>query len=113
MIKFVLKIIYLNGRSLQVRSKQRTASASTSQQGTSFELSEFQLGTIKLTCNLRVHEPHICIVKHDHIAVIIWFDTYIIVHGSKRSNRRKRIFQLKIHLFVLTEKLAKQFVLIA
>jgi hypothetical protein len=35
------------------------------------------------------------------------------MHGSKRSNFRKRIFQLKIQLFVLTEDLAKQFVLVA
>jgi hypothetical protein len=35
------------------------------------------------------------------------------MHGSKRSNFRKRIFQLKIQLFVLTENLAKQLVLVA
>jgi hypothetical protein len=35
------------------------------------------------------------------------------MHGSKRSNFRKRNFQLKIQLFVLTEDLAKQLVLVA
>jgi hypothetical protein len=79
----------------------------------SFELSEFQFGTIEFTCNLSVHQPQVSIVYHDHFAVIIWFGTHIIMHGSKRSNFRKRIFQLKIQLFVLTENLAKQLVLVA
>jgi hypothetical protein len=41
MIKFVLKILNLNSRSLQIRSKHQTTSASTQKCGTSFELSEF------------------------------------------------------------------------
>jgi hypothetical protein len=79
----------------------------------SFELSEFQPGTIKLTCNLIVHEPRIRIVNHDHSAVITWFGVHIIVHGSKRSNIRKRTFKFKIQLLVLTKKIAKQLVLVA
>jgi hypothetical protein len=47
MIKFVLKILNLNGRSLQIRSKHRTSSTSTQECGTSLELPEFQPGTIK------------------------------------------------------------------
>jgi hypothetical protein len=35
------------------------------------------------------------------------------VHGSKRSNLRKRTLKLKIQLFVLTEDLTKQLVLVA
>jgi hypothetical protein len=58
-----------------------------------FELSEFQPGIIKQTCNMRIQEPKIRIVDHDHIAVITWFDTHIIVHRSKRSNLRKKNFQ--------------------
>jgi hypothetical protein len=113
MIKFVLKIINLNCRSLQIRSKQRTTSKSTKQQEMSFELSEFQFGTLKLTCNLRVHEPQIRIVNHDHIAVITWIGTHIIMQGSKRSNFKKGILKLKIQLLVLTKHLAKQHILIA
>jgi hypothetical protein len=111
MSKFVLKIFNLNGGSLQIRSKRRTTDASTKQQGMSFELSEFQFGTLKLTCNSRVHEPHICIVNHDHSAVISWFGTHIIVHGSKRSNLKKRTFKLKIQLLVFTENIATQLIL--
>jgi hypothetical protein len=65
MIKFVLKIINLNGRNLQIRSKHWTTSASTQKCGTRFELSEFQLGTIKQTSNMRVNEPQICIVNQN------------------------------------------------
>jgi hypothetical protein len=60
-----------------------------------------------------VYEPQIRIVKHDHITVITWLSTHIIVHGSKRSNLRKSTFILKIQLFVLTKNLTKQLVLIA
>jgi hypothetical protein len=35
------------------------------------------------------------------------------MHGSKRSNLRKRILKLKIQLFVLTKNLTKQLVLVA
>jgi hypothetical protein len=35
------------------------------------------------------------------------------VHGSKRSNFRKRILKLKIELFILVKNLAKQLVLVA
>jgi hypothetical protein len=79
----------------------------------SFELSEFQPGMIKQTRNMRVHEPQICIVDHDHIAAITRFGTHIIVHGSKRSNFRTRTFKLKIQLLVFIENLAKQIILIA
>jgi hypothetical protein len=59
--------------------------------GTSFELSEFQPGTIKQTSNSRVQKPQIYIVNHDHSSVITWSDTHIIMHGSKRSNFRKAL----------------------
>jgi hypothetical protein len=65
----VLKIFNLNGRMLQIRSNQMTTSTSTKQSVMRFELSKFQSGTLKLTCNSRVHEPQICIVNHDHSAV--------------------------------------------
>jgi hypothetical protein len=89
MIKFVLKIFNLNGRSLQIRSKQMTSGASIKQCGMSFELSEFQPGTIRQTSNSRVQKPHICIVNHDHSAVITWLCTRIIMRVSKRSNFKK------------------------
>jgi hypothetical protein len=79
----------------------------------SLELSEFQPSTIKQTSNMRVYETQIRIVNHDHSTVITWFGTHIIVCGSKRSNLRKRILKLKIQLFVLTEDLTKQLVLVA
>jgi hypothetical protein len=60
-----------------------------------------------------VYEPQIRIVNHDHIIVITWLGTHIIVHESKRSNLRKSTFKLKIHLFVFTKNLAKQLALIA
>jgi hypothetical protein len=113
MIKFVLKIFNLNGRSLQIRSKHRATSAGTQKCGTSFELSEFQLGTIKQPNNMRVNEPQIRIVNHDHRTYITWLGTHIIVHGSKRSNLRKRTLKLKIQLFVLVKNLTKQLVLVA
>jgi hypothetical protein len=113
MIKFVLKIFNLNGSNLQIISKQRTSGVSTKQCGTSFELSEFQPGTIKQASNMRMHKPQICIVNHDHIALITWFGTHIIMHRSKRSNFRRSTFQLKIQLFILTKNLAKQLVLVA
>jgi hypothetical protein len=113
MLKFVLKIFDLNSRSLQFRSKQRTTRASTKQRGTSFELSEFQPSTIKQTSNLRMHEPQILIVNHDHIAVITRFGTHIIMHGSKRSNFRNGTFKFKIKLLVLMKNLAKKLVLVA
>jgi hypothetical protein len=96
MIKFVLKIFNLNSRSLQIRSKQKTSGANTKQCGTSFELSNFQPSTIKQTGNMRVYEPQIYIVNHDHIAVITWFGTHIIVRGSKSSNIKRSTFKLKI-----------------
>jgi hypothetical protein len=52
MIKFVLKILNLNGRCLQIRSKHRATSVSTQKCGTSFELSEFQPGTVKQTSSM-------------------------------------------------------------
>jgi hypothetical protein len=73
-------LLYLNGRSLQIRSKQQATRASTKQHGTSFDLSEFQLCTIKQTCNMRMHQPQVSIVHHDHFAIITWFSTHIIIH---------------------------------
>jgi hypothetical protein len=107
MIKFLLKIFNLNGISLQIRSKQGTSGANTKQRGTSFKLSEFQPGMIKQTCSMRMHEPQTHISNHDHFAVVTWFGTHIIVHGSKRSNFRKETFKFKIKLLVLTKNLAK------
>jgi hypothetical protein len=112
-IKFVLKILNLNGSSLQIRSKHRTSSTSTQKCGTSLELSEFQLGTVKQTSNMRVNEPQIHIVNHDHSTSVTWLGTHIIVRGSKRSNLRKRTLKLKIQLFVLAKNLTKQLVLVA
>jgi hypothetical protein len=110
----VLKIFNLNGRSLQIISKQGTSGTSTKQCGMSFELYEFQPSTIKQTCNMRVYEPQIRIVNHDLIAVITWFGTHIIMHRSKRSNfRKKNTFKFKIQLFVLTKNLTNQLILIA
>jgi hypothetical protein len=77
----------------------------------SFELFEFQLGTLKLTYNLCMHNLQISIVHHDHIAIFAWFNTHIIVHRSERSNFSKRVFNLKSKIFVLTENSTKQFVL--
>jgi hypothetical protein len=79
----------------------------------SFELSELQFGTIKLTCNLSMHQPQVNIVYHDHFAIIIWFSTHITVYWPKRSNFINRTFKLKIQLLVFTENLAKQLVLVA
>jgi hypothetical protein len=56
------------------------ASKSDSSMGTSFELFEFQRGTVKLTCNLSVHNHQINIVHHDHIAIFTWLSIHIIVH---------------------------------
>jgi multisubunit Na+/H+ antiporter MnhE subunit len=79
----------------------------------SFELSKFQPCTIKQTCNMRIQEPQIHIVGHDQSAIITWFGTHIIVHGSKRSNFRKATLKFKIKLLVLTKDLTKQVVLVA
>jgi hypothetical protein len=97
--------------SVQLKFKLGTFQTSTQQQGMSFELFEFQLGTLKLTCNLSVRNLQINIVYHDHIAIFAWLSTHIIVHRSKRSNFSKRVFQFKIQLFVFTKKLAKQLIL--
>jgi hypothetical protein len=113
MMNFVLKIFNLNDSSLQIRSKQRTTSASTQKCGTSFELSEFQSGTIKQTSNMRVNEPQIRIVNYDHSTSITWLGTHIIVRRSKGSNLRKRTPKPKIQPFVLMKNLAKQLVLVA
>jgi hypothetical protein len=109
----MLKIFNLNGRSLQIRSKHRIASASTMQFEMSFELSEFQSDTIKQPSNMRMHELQICIVNHHHIVVITWLCTHIIMLGLKRSNFRRSTFKFKIQFFVVTKNIAKQFVLIA
>jgi hypothetical protein len=112
MIKFVLKIFNLNGWSLQIRSKQGTSGASTKQCGIRFELSEFQPVSIKQTSNIRMHEPQICIVNHNHSAVITWFGTHIIVHKSKRRNFRRGTFKFKIQFLVLMKNFAKQLELV-
>jgi hypothetical protein len=75
--------------------------------------SQFQSGTLKLTSNLSVYQPQVSIVYHDHFTIVTWLSTHVIVHWLKRTNLRKRIFQLKIQHFVLTKNLAKQFVLVA
>jgi hypothetical protein len=62
---------------------------------------------------MRMHEPQIRIANHDHSAVFTWIGTHIIAHGSKRSNFGKRIFKVKIQLFVFVKNLAKQLVLVA
>jgi hypothetical protein len=108
----MVKILNLNGCSLQIRSKHRTTSASTQKCGMSFELSEFQLDTMKQTSNMRVNESCIHIVNHDHSTSVTWLDTHIIMRGSKRSNLRKRTLKLKIQLFVLSKNLTKQLILI-
>jgi hypothetical protein len=69
--EFVLKILNLNGSSLQIKSKHRTSSTSTQKCGTSLELFEFQPSTIKEASNRRIHKLKIRIVDHDHFAVII------------------------------------------
>jgi hypothetical protein len=112
-IEFMLEILNLNGRSLQIRSKHKTSSTITQKCGTSLELSAFQPGTVKQISNMWVNEPYIRIVNHDHSASITWLVTHIIVHRSKRSNLRKKTLKLKIQPFVLTKNLAKQFVLVA
>jgi hypothetical protein len=113
MIKFVVKIFNLNGNSLQIRSKQWTSGANTKQCGMSCELSEFQSSTIKQASNMRMHETQIHIVNHGHFAIVTCLSTHIIMRGSKRSNFGKRILKLKIQLFIFTEDLIKQLVLVA
>jgi hypothetical protein len=113
MIKFVLKILNLNGNSLQIRSKQRATSASTQKCGTTFELSEFQPSTIKQNINMWVYDPQIHIVNHDHSTTVTWPGTHIIVCGSKRGNLRRSTFKLKIQFLVLTKDITKQLVLVA
>jgi hypothetical protein len=61
---------------------------------------------------MRVNEPQIRIVNHDHSTSITWLGTHIIVRGLKRSNLRKRTLKLKIQPFVLKKNLAKQLVLV-
>jgi hypothetical protein len=63
----------------------------------------FQFGTLKLTCNSRVHEQQIHIVNHDHSAVIIWFGTHIIMHKLKRSNLRKELSSSRLS-FLFSQK---------
>jgi hypothetical protein len=113
MIKFVLNIFNLNGSSLQIRFKQWTTSAGTQKCGMGFDLSEFQSDTIKQTSNMRANEPQIHIVNHDHSTSITSLGAHIIIHGSKRSNLRKRTLKIKIQLFVLAKNLTKQLVLVA
>jgi hypothetical protein len=62
---------------------------------------------------LSVHEQQIHVVNHDHIAIITWFVTHIIMQGLKRSNFRKDTFKFKIKLLVLTKNLAKHLVSVA
>jgi ribosomal protein S3AE len=74
---------------------------------------EFQPDTIKQASNTGMHKLQICIVNHDHIALITWFGTHIIARRLKRSNLKKRSLKLKIQLLVLTKDFTKQFVLVA
>jgi hypothetical protein len=112
MITFVLKIFNLNGSGLQIRSKQRTTSASTQKCGTSFELSEFQPGTVKQTSIMRVNESQICIVNHDRSTSVTCLGTHIIVRGSKRNNLKKKNSQAQDSTFCSHENLTKQLVLV-
>jgi hypothetical protein len=93
MVNFVFKIFNLNDSNIQIRSKHQATSAGTQKCGMSFEFSEFQPGAVKQTSNMRVNEPQIRIVNHDHSTSVTWLGTYIIVRGSKRSNLRKKNFQ--------------------
>jgi hypothetical protein len=56
--QFCLMFFNLEGTSVQLKFKIGTFQTSTQQQGMSFELFEFQLGTLKLTCNLTMHNPY-------------------------------------------------------
>jgi hypothetical protein len=60
-----------------------------------------------------VQKPYIHIVNHDHSIVFTWFGTHIIMHGSKRSNLRKRALKFKIKLLIFMKNLIKQLVLVA
>jgi hypothetical protein len=62
---------------------------------------------------MRMHKSQIHIVNHDHFIIITWFDTYIIVRGSKSSNFGRITFKIKIQLFVFMKDLVKQLILIA
>jgi hypothetical protein len=62
---------------------------------------------------MRMHEPQICIINHDHFAIVTWLSTHIIVRGSKGSNFRKSTLKHKIQFLVLTKDLTKQLVLVA
>jgi hypothetical protein len=105
MIMSFLKFSNLDRTSIQIRFYHGTTSAGTQQWGMSFELIDIQLGTLKLTCNLNVHNTQISIVHHDHIPIFTWFSTYIIVHWLERSNFSKRVFKLKIKISVLMKTL--------
>jgi hypothetical protein len=102
----VLKIINLNGSSLQIRSKQRATSASTQKCGTSFfELSAFQPSTISklATCECMSHisaQLTMIILQLSHGLALI----------SSCADRREAIsekstFKLKIQLFVFVKNL--------
>jgi hypothetical protein len=101
MIMFVLKIFNLNGSSLQIKSKQRATSAGIQKCETSFELSEFQSGTIKQASNMRMHEPQIRIINHDHFVTVTWLSTHIIVRESKRTNFRKSTLRNQVVCFLV------------
>jgi hypothetical protein len=103
MIKFVLKIFNLNGSSLHIRSKHRATSAGTQKCGMRFELSEFQRNTIKQASNTGMHKPQIRIVNHNHIALITWFGTHIIVRGSKKAISKESLFSSRLN-FLFSRK---------
>jgi hypothetical protein len=62
---------------------------------------------------MRVYEPQIHIVNHDHIAVITWLGTHIIMHRLKTGSFKRSTFKLKIQFFIFTKNIAKQLVLVA
>jgi hypothetical protein len=112
----VLKIFNLNGSSLQIRSKQQTGGASTKQCGTSFELFESQPDTIKQASNTGMHKPQIRIISNTGMQAPSTY--HMVWHSYHRAWIEERQFQKKHFLaqdsiFIRTENLAKQLVLVA
>jgi hypothetical protein len=46
-----------------------------------------------------VNEPQIRIVSHDHITVITWLDTHIIMRRSNRSDLKKELSSSRFNFF--------------
>jgi hypothetical protein len=89
---FVSSSLTLRGSRVQLKFKLGTFQTNTQQQGTSFEFFEFHLGTLKLTCNLSVHNPQISIVHHDHITIFTWLSTHIIMIDQREAISAKEFF---------------------